>query len=133
MFKNRISIRVERNLITFTKGYKSISLPPYVCTDDASVVLSVGEPALSTGKSIRINLFEEPQSPNGYGDYGDILVAFLRHGIAVLLGRTLFRLRPSFDFFVSPDVAVFLRRYHKSVFSDAAIRSGAISVTVAVA
>lgn len=130
MFKNRISIRVERNLVTFTKGSKSVSLPPYICIDDAAIILSVGEPALSTSKSTRINLFEEPQSPN---DYSDVLEAFLRHGIAVLLERTLFRRRPSLDFFVSPDVATFLRRYHKSIFSDAAIHSGAVSVTVAVA
>ena len=122
MFTNRISIRVERNLVTFTKQSRSVSLVPYVHLADRTDIVSVGEPPTGQEHSVRIDLFSEPQVPI---DYGDVLAAFLRHGIATLLGQHPFQLRPSIDFAVSDEVAVFLRRYHKAILSDAATRAGA--------
>lgn len=126
MFENRISIRVERDLVTFTKSSKSLCLCPFIYLNTASIILSVGELPPDTRDSIRIDLFQELQSPI---DYGDALDAFLRHGINSLLRGRLFQPRPCIDFTISPDVVAFLRRYHKAIFRNAAIHAGVISVT----
>ena len=124
LFRTRVAVRVQRDLVTFSHKAKSCSLVPCLYLDAATpqgVVLGVGEPPPATPPAVRIDLFHEPVFPL---DYGGVLGTFLRHGLFCLLGRGR-RWKPHFHFAVTPEVSVYLRQYDEAIFYRAALDAGA--------
>ena len=131
LFRTRVAVRVQRDLLTFSHKAKSCSLVPCLYLDAATsqgVVLGVGEPPPATPAAVRIDLFREPVF---LLDYGSILGTFLRHGLFCLLGRGR-RSKPHFHFAVSPEVSVYLRQYDEAIFHRAALEAGAPSDSIVI-
>ena len=122
-----ISVRVSSDFVTFTEGARSCGFLPrlYLDSDSPSaIILSVGDPPL-TSRSIRVDLFSEPLRAL---DYSSLLAAFLRQGFFLVRRRGFFRPRPHVSFVVPDSMRGYLRNYHRSIFSSAALEAGAISV-----